>query len=171
MEIRKTRPEDVDAAAAIYDQARAYMKARGVRQWQWGYPVRETVLSDIEDGKGYVVTDSGRVIGVCYITEAPEPTYEVIENGEWLNDDPYVSVHRTAVANDCKGKGAGNLFFEEAERYARRIGYRSLRVDTHPDNLSMQRLIEKNGFTACGTIYIPSEENGPRIAYQKILED
>ena len=74
MEIRKTRPEDVDAAAAIYDQARAYMKAQGVRQWQWGYPVRATVLADIADGRGYVVTDGERVVGVCYITEAPEAT-------------------------------------------------------------------------------------------------
>ena len=74
MEIRKTRPEDVDAAAAIYEQAKAYMKAQGVQQWQWGYPDRETVVSDVADGHGYVVTDGDKVVGVCYITEAPEAT-------------------------------------------------------------------------------------------------
>ena len=171
MEIRKTRPEDVDAAAAIYEQAKAYMKAQGVQQWQWGYPDRETVVSDVADGHGYVVTDGEKVVGECYLTEAPEATSAVIENGSWLNDEPYVSVHRTAVANDAKGKGVGSWFFAEAERYARERGYRNLRVDTHPDNHSMQRLIEKNGFTACGRIYIPRENNGPRIAYQKVLED
>ena len=41
----------------------------------------------------------------------------------------------------------------------------NIRVDTHADNKTMQRLIEKNGFTKCGTIYV---KNGTaRIAYQR----
>ena len=44
--------------------------------------------------------------------------------------------------------------------------YPSLRADTHKDNIIMQKLLARNEFIRCGTVYV---SNGtPRIAYQKI---
>ena len=43
-----------------------------------------------------------------------------------------------------------------------------LRIDTHHDNKVMQHVIEKNGFTRCGTIYLLTENGDPRIAYEKL---
>ena len=43
----------------------------------------------------------------------------------------------------------------------------SIRVDTHEDNIGMQKLLEKCGFEKCGIIHL---ENGdPRVAYEKVL--
>ena len=44
--------------------------------------------------------------------------------------------------------------------------YHHLRIDTHGDNTVMQRLMEKLGFTHCGTIYV-EEDDYPRLAYEK----
>ena len=41
-----------------------------------------------------------------------------------------------------------------------------LRVDTHADNLPMQRLLGKLGFTQRGIIYV-REDHDPRLAYDK----
>ena len=43
--------------------------------------------------------------------------------------------------------------------------------DTHPDNLSMQKALAKNGYAFCGKITLcsGSEAGDPRFAYQKIL--
>ena len=41
-----------------------------------------------------------------------------------------------------------------------------LRIDTHNDNVVMQRLLEKLGFERRGTIFV-REDNDPRIAYEK----
>jgi RimJ/RimL family protein N-acetyltransferase len=42
-------------------------------------------------------------------------------------------------------------------------------VDTHQDNVVMQRILEKLGFTYCGIIFVA---NGtPRLAYQKKISD
>ena len=171
MTIRKTEEKDTAAVLAVYEDARQYFFHNGIPQWQNGTPNLETLQEDMRRGYSYVLEENGRIIGTACIIEESDPDYLSISGGAWLNDEPYVSVHRTAVANDAKGKGVGSWFFAEAERYARARGYRNLRVDTHPDNHSMQRLIEKNGFTACGRIYIPRENNGPRIAYQKVLGD
>ena len=40
-------------------------------------------------------------------------------------------------------------------------------MDTHDDNLSMQRFLTKYGFNYCGTIYLENKEK--RRAYEKLL--
>ena len=44
----------------------------------------------------------------------------------------------------------------------------NLRADTHEKNRSMRKMLENNGFTKCGTIYV--EDGTPRVAYQKVKE-
>ena len=41
----------------------------------------------------------------------------------------------------------------------------SILIDTHRQNIPMQRTLKKNGFTRCGVIYL--EDGSERIAYQK----
>ena len=54
---------------------------------------------------------------------------------------------------------------------ARELGFASLRIDTHPGNLPMQRALQKAGFTPCGTIRLVGgcEDGDERIAFEKIL--
>lgn len=40
-------------------------------------------------------------------------------------------------------------------------------MDTHGDNVVMQRLLTKLGFIHCGTIYV-EEDDYPRLAYEKL---
>ncbi|MBR4550649.1 MAG: GNAT family N-acetyltransferase, partial [Oscillospiraceae bacterium] len=41
-----------------------------------------------------------------------------------------------------------------------------LRIDTHPDNRVMQRLLERCGFRRTGIIHVV-EDNDPRLAYER----
>ena len=43
---------------------------------------------------------------------------------------------------------------------------KSLRIDTHRQNIPMQNSLVKNGFRYCGIIYLESGDE--RIAYQKV---
>ena len=55
MIIRKTKKEDILAAAEIYDKARAFMKQAGnPTQWSSGHPNADDIEQDIADGTGYV---------------------------------------------------------------------------------------------------------------------
>ena len=42
-----------------------------------------------------------------------------------------------------------------------------LRVDAHGDNMVLQNVLGRMGFTHCGTIYV-EEDHVPRLAYEKI---
>ena len=77
------------------------------------------------------------------------------------------------VEEGRKGQGLAGILFEEGEKLCREWGFKNIRNDTHPDNRSMQRAVEKFGFERCGIIYIvgTEEDGSPRAAYQKVLND
>lgn len=158
MEIRKTRKEDIKEVMALYKSAQQFMIENGnPTQWGTEYPWVELVLSDIDEGISYVCVDEGKIVGVFYFKMGVDDAYTNIYDGEWLNDKEYGVVHR--IASGKKGVGGFCLdwCFEK---------HPNVKIDTHVDNIPMQKLLEKKGFTYCGKVII--EGYGERIAFQKI---
>ena len=163
MEIRKSSFEDFPQIMEIYAHARQFMAANGNPN-QWGpthWPPEELIREDIQKGLSYVCVHEGMVEGVFFFItgEDIEPTYRRITEGCWSNDSAYGVVHRIASSGRMKGVGAYciNWAFEQC---------RHLRIDTHGDNIVMQKLLQKLGFRNCGTIYV-EEDDFPRMAYEK----
>lgn len=167
MEIREAKEKDLKQIMAIITQAKAYFRANGISQWQGEYPCEEDIRNDIEHG-GTVIEENGNVIAYCMIAQIVDPNYAYIE-GKWLNERPYIVMHRTCVADACKGKGVGRLFTRDAMKKARDLGIQDLRADTHEANVSMQKMLEKDGFVHCGTIYV--SDGSPRYAYHLVLDE
>lgn len=162
--IRKARPDDLDAVLQIYAGARAFMKENGnPEQWGDSYPPVATVEEDLsENGGAYVATDGSEILAVFYFEEnADDPAYREIFDGEWISSLPYGVVHRIGVAAAGRGKGLGRFCLEWA---LERTG--NIKIDTHKSNLPMQKLLTSLGFIHCGSIYI--EDGSHRMAYQCI---
>lgn len=160
MIIRKTKIADLVDCEAIYAAAREYMRESGnPDQWTDGYPGTVEILSDIANGGSYVVEDKGEVVAVFYFSPGPDTTYAKIYEGEWKSDEPYAVIHRVAVKHH--GRGIIDFVFRECFESA---GH--LRIDTHKDNLPMQRVLIRNGFEYCGIIYLTSGDE--RMAFEKI---
>ena len=158
--IREAMLEDVDRIMEIYDAARAFMRSTGnLVQWINGYPSRDQVGRDIASGSLFVCVgqDDVPVAVFCFVC-GPDPTYAVIENGQWLSDDCYYVVHR--MGSDGSVKGIAGFCLD----WCRERCF-SLRIDTHADNRVMQHILEREGFTRCGIIYV--SDGTPRIAYQR----
>ncbi len=168
MEIRKAEEGDIPAIVGLYAQARRALRAAGVDQWQEDYPNGEDAKTDIAAGTGYVLEDKGKVIATACLGFGHEPTYNEIWDGGWQGVGEYCYLHRVAVAEEAKGRGAAGMFFEELKRQARARGIKILRGDTHPDNQSMQRVMAKNGLTHRGTIRV--EDGSLRMAFEALLE-
>lgn len=164
MKLRLTKTNDLDAVMEIINQAKSYFKAQGINQWQDGYPNEISIINDISQNEAYVLEDNGEVIATAMISKAAEPNYNYIE-GKWLQDGKYIVVHRIAIRDDYKGKGLAKIILDETLKLFSNMP--SIRMDTHEDNLSMQRFLAKYGFKYCGTIYLENKEK--RRAYEKIL--
>ena len=160
MEIRRATLKELDRMLEIYDYARAFMRSTGnPTQWSGGYPSRELLLADIEAGVSFVAEEEGVIHGTFMFYNGKDGIYDVIEDGAWLNDEPYAVIHR--IAGDGQIKGLLSMAVEYGSQFSD-----NLRMDTHRDNRVMQHTLEKNGFVRCGIIHL---ENGdPRIAYHRI---
>lgn len=163
MEIRKSRPEDEAENMRIFTSAREYMPAHGNEtQWADGYPGKELVHKDIQNGTSYVFTENGRMVGTFTFIIGKEPTYQRIENGAWHSDKPYGTVHR--LASDGTVRGIAKVCFSFC---CDKID--CLRIDTHRDNRTMQAAIKKFGFRECGTIFV--RDGSARIAYDYLTKE
>jgi acetyltransferase, GNAT family len=158
--IRNAIESDLLEIKSIVDKARELMKASGnVNQWVDGYPSNEVLLSDIRNGNAYLLLRENKAVAYFTMIDGPDPTYNLITKGSWLNDNSYGVWHRVASSGEAKG------VFKEILLYASEH-YSNIRIDTHHDNKIMQRLLEKNGFVYCGIIFLA--DGSPRLAYQRI---
>lgn len=168
MLFRKSEKKDVKIIMEIINEAKEYFRENGIDQWQNGYPNEESILEDIAEGENYVLlNETGEILASCAVSFRGEKNYLIIERGKWKTENPYAVVHRVAVRNSLKGKGLSVILMEEAEKMCRERNIKSIRIDTHEDNKSMQKLILKCGFEYCGIIYVA--DGTERLAYEKIL--
>lgn len=159
MQIRKSAPEDLEQIMALYAAAREFMRKNGnPNQWGDSYPAREMIEADIAAGRSYVCMESGRIAATFCFAVGEDPTYRVIEQGAWLCDAPYGVVHRITARQGVRGAASFCL-----EWCYEQCG--NIRIDTHRDNLPMQRCLERNGYAYCGVIHIA--DGSERIAFQK----
>lgn len=156
--IRRAVPSDLPDILEIYAIARRFMAQAGTPdQWRDVYPPEDLVQDDIRQGFCHVCVLDGRIQGVFAAMCWDDPDYQVIQ-GAWLNDRPYWAVHRVASRGEVRGVASRCLLW-----CLERGG--SVRIDTHPANRPMQRVLDKNGFTLCGTVWM--EDGSPRLAYQR----
>lgn len=156
--IRPAQPEELDRLMEIYRSAQEFMIRSG-NPYQWGRfnPTRAMIRADIQACRSRAVTQDGAVVGAFALCTGEDPTYQIIEGGKWGGEGPYVTVHR--IASD----GSAHGVFRAAFEYCRRL-LPVVRVDTHRDNLVMQRRLEENGFIRRGVIHLAN--GSPRIAYE-----
>lgn len=170
---RKSTYEDIDTMESIINDGKELLRSKGIDQWQKGYPNRAQLIEDAEKGIGYVAELDGRIVGVCMVMFTEELSYRTIRDGQWMTaqDSGYVTVHRCAVAADCRGQGVIGFIFRSALEMARTNGAPSVRLDTHLENLTMQHALEKNGFTRCGIVSLVggAEDGCLRVGYEQLV--
>lgn len=159
--IRNASINDLPQILKIYADARQYMRQSGnPNQWGDSHPTESMIRKDIAAGLLYVCTQQNEILGVFYYKQGIDPTYLQIFDGNWLNEAPYGVIHRIAVAAHRKGVASSCFDFALCQ-------CPNLRIDTHRDNIPMQKSLQKNGFQQCGIIHL---ENGDeRIAFHKSI--
>lgn len=162
--IRKAIASDMDAIMLVMDAAKKIMRQSGnMSQWGDGYPSEAVITADMEKSGGFVIVEDGGIVGYFAFLPSPEPTYNKIYEGQWIDDEtPYHVVHRIASL-----PSAHHIFSDIMDFCF--LHDSNIRIDTHRDNTIMQHVIMKYGFTFCGIIYLLSGDE--RLAYQKIKNE
>lgn len=160
--IRLTTLDDLHRVMELYDIARDFMRENGnSSQWIDGYPSEKFIAEEIADNHSYVCENhEGEIVATFCFIYGNDPTYEKIYYGQWLDNESYATIHRMASSGEEKGVGVACFDYCFSQ-------HPNIRVDTHRDNLVMQNIMEKYGFTYCGIIYVSN--GSERLAYQKKL--
>jgi len=163
LQLIQAQEGDISCCFAILNAARAFQREQGFVQWPDGYPPRSAIEEDVRTGKGYVVKLGNQIVCYMYIGLDGDPAYDDIK-GAWHCALPYVVVHRLAMAPQFRNKGLASAVFNRIECFCRDIGISNIRIDTDGENHRMQHVLQKNGFSFCGTVV---QGGGDRMAFDK----
>lgn len=166
-EFKRAKDENINTIMAIIQRAQAYLKSQGIDQWQNNYPNIETISNDIQNSNGYILLKDNVIVGTVVIIFGPDKTYKSIYNGEWLTNGKYAVLHRMAINSDYHGFGLATEMIKQAEVMCKDNGINSIKVDTHKENIAMQKRLLNSGFIYCGIIYL--EDGNERMAFEKTL--
>lgn len=172
MILRKTTYSDIHAVMDIIHTAQRSLREMGINQWQNNYPNETVITDDIKKGTAYVLLDENIIIATAVISFETEPSYDKIFEGQWLTDNNYAVIHRLAVADNYKRNGVASVFMDMIREFCMRFNIRSIKIDTHRDNLPMQNMLLKKGYKYCGIIYLGNGfENcgAERLAFELVL--
>lgn len=153
--IKKAEFKDLDTIMEMIVEGRKHIQTYNIPQWINGYPSVDTITEDINKNKGYLLVEDDEIVGYFVVIEH-DPCYDTID-GAWLNNEPYVAIHRSVTK--YFNKGLGSKMFDELKMI-----YDHIRVDTHEGNISMNKCLLKNDFKYCGVIYLA--DGAPRNAYE-----
>ena len=157
-EILTAKQAELDEIMNLIEGSRKIMIANGnPNQWPAGYPSKDMVAKDLAEKKCRIIKFNDTVAGSFVVTAGPDPTYLKIFDGHWLNDSPYIVIHR--VTSNPRFQGV----FSAVIAYCKALNGH-IRVDTHKDNTIMQHLLKKHGFEYCGLIHIENGEE--RLAFE-----
>ncbi|MCQ2796423.1 MAG: GNAT family N-acetyltransferase [Bacilli bacterium] len=166
LKVRLAKSEDLSVLLDIYSLARSFMIKNG-NPTQWGkfYPRENIIVDSIKKKETFVIVDkNGCIRGTYALILGEDPTYKTIKKGKWLNDKPYLTLHR--CASDFTNNGIFKTMLNHALTYKLDI-----RIDTHKDNKVMRFLLKKYGFIQTGLIYVKEKGlSSTRLAFQKVFD-
>lgn len=164
--LRKSKLSDLDDIMEIIDEAKALLKKDGSPQWQDGHPDRKQFEIDINNGFNWVLIVDDNIAGTATLSTQIEDNYKNIEDGKWNGDDHYLTIHRVAIASRFRGMQLSKQIFSNLLTVGRILNYSDFRIDTHPVNIRMQKLITDFGFKRRGTVHVEDKIDSRRFAYE-----
>lgn len=99
--IRLSTAADIPTLLTLADEARGIMRRNGnMGQWVNGYPSAEIFMHDIINGNSYMVCNADNIaVATFAFVPGPEPTYSIIDGGEWIDDSQEYFVSLEEIAN------------------------------------------------------------------------
>ena len=85
------------------------------------------------------------------VTPVPEECYKEIEGQGWLTDsEPYMTIHRMAVAEKYRRNGVAEALMKEMEERGRQKDVTIFFLEVRESNDAARRLYEKMGYEQIG---------------------
>ena len=169
--IHEVNIDDLQEVMKITDSAKQLLKKNGSLQWQQGYPDENTFKNDIKNKALIGLYEHNQLKAFGAYIYGKDLNYVDIE-GKWdiPANDRDMAIHRVAVDENSHGKKYGIKILKYGIIYAKKLKCLTVKVDTHKNNIPMQKSILRSGFIYKGIIKILTEKlDNLRYAYEIVL--
>lgn len=168
IDFRVATLRDCEECVELINKARKQMMDSGLHQWSDGYPSKDDVLNDINNGVARVLTINKKIAVYGAVILNGEPRYDFIQ-GEWKTNENYYVIHRFATLPELQREGLAKIFIKRVKGLCEVEFVPSIKVDTHIKNLKMVNLLSSLGFCYCGIINYG--ERGTRVAFEYVTQN
>ena len=154
--LRPARTDEAEVIATMWHEASAWLRSRGIDQWQ--YPANvEKIARDIARGTAHVVLDGAAAhLGTITLDGFADPEFWVPTDAP----DDALYAHRVIARPAARGTSLGAAMLDWASREAERAGRCWLRVDAWKSNPGLGRYYESQGFENVRTVDLPHRSSG-----------
>ncbi|MDT8417630.1 MAG: GNAT family N-acetyltransferase [Lutibacter sp.] len=167
MVIKKALKQDLDQLLSIVKSCGQKLIEQGIFQWNEEYPSKEILIEDIELQELWKLEDNNSIIGLIVLSENEDAEYQDVK---WLTKNhKNLYIHRLAVDPKFQGKGYAQKLMDFAEKFARKNGYNSIRLDTFSQNKRNLKFYEQRNYVKLESIYFPKQSAFPFYCYEKIM--
>jgi GNAT superfamily N-acetyltransferase len=148
-------PTDLDHVVGLVQEAAAWLRSKGIDQWQEPWPdragQRERILNDLLKGKTWLVRE-GKIIVATITIDTDEPL-DLHERPVWPSDKsqrPALYVRRVIVSRRYARCGLGAALLDWAADVAERDhGAELIRIDVRTTNEKLHDYYKRQHFTRC----------------------
>jgi GNAT superfamily N-acetyltransferase len=162
--IRLGTTQDTPWIMEAIELCRPILAAHQSGQWQGTEPSQKTIENDILHRQFYLLTFNDRLIGGAALLPR-DNAYDHLLSGAWLNQDPYIVIHRFFIHPTFHGQKLSKVFLTLIEEWVWRKGINNIRLDTHERNIPMKGLLRSMSYLQVGRVNLP--QAGERMVYHK----
>ena len=157
---------DCDWIVQQIDRCRQLMAKHNSGQWQGKEPSIATIEKDIHHQHFYLLFEDEQPCGGAALV-SHEPAYDSLLEGQWLNQEPYIVIHRFFIAPSFQGRHLSKVLLAQIERHILNHRIHNVRLDTHALNQPMRGLLARLHYPQVGKAWLANA--GERLVYHKVL--
>jgi ribosomal protein S18 acetylase RimI-like enzyme len=135
-------------------EASAWLKGKGLRQWNPEYP-RQRFVREVDEGHVWYWAAGGEAIGTVTLLEGRPEYYP---QGVWEDEVRAWYVCRLTVSRKLAGRRVGEQLLDGLDRDAGAAGIQALRLDVTSSNPFLETYYVDRGFKRCQTAEIFREQ-------------
>jgi GNAT superfamily N-acetyltransferase len=166
-QIRLANMGDVEEIATLFKLVTDQMKANGIEQWHYKYPLASHVSKDIEAKRCHVYILDGQIAGTITVDSNQDEQYKNV-HWKYSTDTCYI-IHRLGVHPFFQGRGISKTLCYYAEHLALEKDIHYIRLDAYSLNPVSNKLYTSLGYRlADGVCHFHGNE-APFFCYEKKL--
>ena len=152
--IRQCTQADVLGVGEFYDGVVKYLTEHvNYPKWMYKEYPSEPFVKEMTDAHcQYVCLLDGQIVAAFALNDDPDNEYRKVQLSKVLAHGEYLTIHALAVATELQGRGIGKQIVQFCISFARKHGYKAIRLDVVPTNYPAKKLYEQCGFVYLGDV-------------------